>query len=256
MKRLSRIGRKPKPVDDKAINIAVADDTIELRYNRTIYSKVKRNSIQTGLYWDYMTPAAFVKKDPRILLIGLGGGTIPMQLANYLRGAYSLDIVEVSGHMIGMAKDFMSRARAFADFEAPDLSHVIVGDGFDYLVNADKTYDVIMLDAYVGDTIPSEFLTSDFVDAAASRLSENSVLAINYAMSFMQTVQYHRYVSELKRRFSVYQIGDRFISGNIILICLKGTLGKPQVLSSIKSVLEGRAGTDNVISGYDSMKLL
>ena len=254
--RHARNGANARKFDDRAINIAVLGDMMELRYNHIVYSKLKRGSVLTGLYWDYMTPAAFITSSPRILLIGLGGGTIPVQLKHYLGSAFSLDIVEVSAHVASMAKEFMSRAREFLEVEVPDLSGTIVGDGYDYLSKTGKTYDVIMLDAYVGDSIPREFLTESFVNLAASRLSESGVLAVNYAMSFMQSVQYRRYVDMLKERFDVYQIGDRFVSGNIILICLKAGTGKAQVLLRIKAALAGRTGTDDVISGYEGMKLL
>ena len=253
---LARGRSAAKKVDDKAINIATHDDIIELRYNRIVYSKLKRGSILTGLYWDYMTPAAFATSDPHILLIGLGGGTIPVQLGHYLCGNFSLDIVEVSGHVVDMAREFMSRAKGFLSIEAPKFSDVIIGDGYDYLSNTGKTYDVIMLDAYVGDSIPKEFLTERFAALAASKLSENGVLAINYAMNFMQSVQYRRYAGALKRHFNVYQIGDRFISGNLILVCLKGGLGKAQLLSSIRSTMAKDPNSGGVVDGYTGMKLL
>ncbi len=251
---LARRHGRAKRVDDKAINISVSGDTIELRYNHIVYSKLKKGGFLTGLYWDCMTPAAFVTANPRVLLIGLGGGTIPIQLQHYLNGAYDLDIVEVSSHVVDMAKDFMSRAAGFLDFKAPDLSSVIVDSGYDYLSGTGKRYDVIMLDAYVGNTIPQEFLTEHFAALVASKLSDNGVFAINYAMSFMQSVQYRSYVELLKKHFSVYQIGDRFTSGNIIILCLKGSLSKAQLLSSIRKVMGGSPDAASIMDGYEGMK--
>ena len=252
--RHARNGANARKFDDRAINIAVLGDMMELRYNHIVYSKLKRGSVLTGLYWDYMTPAAFITSSPRILLIGLGGGTIPVQLKHYLGSAFSLDIVEVSAHVASMAKEFISRAREFLEVEVPDLSGTIVGDGYDYLSKTGKTYAVIMLDAYVGDSIPREFLTESFVNLAASRLSESGVLAVNYAMSFMQSVQYRSYVELLKKHFSVYQIGDRFTSGNIIILCLKGSLSKAQLLSSIRKVMGGSPDAASIMDGYEGMK--
>jgi spermidine synthase len=126
-------------------------------------------------YTQMMMSALFVNPQPRsILIIGLGGGTLPRALARILPTT-RIDVVEIDPAVVRVAKRFFGFA--------PDArTTVIEADGRVFVKRAmreQRRYDLIMLDAFDHEYIPEHLLTQEFLEEVASLLSPNGVLAAN-----------------------------------------------------------------------------
>jgi len=110
----------------------------------------------------------------QILIIGLGGGTLPSALAKVLPGS-DIDVVEIDPAVVRVAGTYFS-------FKPGARTHVHEEDGRVFVKRAmrsGKTYDLVMLDAFEQDYIPEHLLTREFLEEVKSVLKPDGVLAAN-----------------------------------------------------------------------------
>jgi spermidine synthase len=127
------------------------------------------------VYAQMMMAGLLLNPEPeRILMLGLGGGTLPMALDELLPQA-RIDVVEIDPAVIRVAREFF----AFAPSPRVD---VYAQDGRVFVKRAaqrGETYDLIMLDAFNGDYIPEHLMTREFLEEVRSLMHEDSVLVAN-----------------------------------------------------------------------------
>ncbi len=123
-------------------------------------------------YTDYLhLPVLFNPSFRRVLFVGMGGGTTPSRFHHDYPEA-SVEVVEIDPAVVATARTL---------FALPDDArmHVYVMDGRLWLRRAAERYDVIILDAYLIDTIPFHLATREFYQEAAARLSPGGIVASN-----------------------------------------------------------------------------
>ncbi len=115
-------------------------------------------------------PFLYTSDIDRVLFIGGGGFTGPKHFVRHYN--VTVDVAEIDPVVIDVAK------RYFRVNETPRLRiHAV--DGRRFLRETNRTYDLIVLDAYKKDKVPFQLTTVEFMRLAASRLSEDGVLYSN-----------------------------------------------------------------------------
>ncbi len=108
----------------------------------------------------------------RVLFVGGGGFSGPKRfLAEYPN--VTVDVVELDPAVVEAAR------RYFGVNESHPRLNVHVRDGREFLESTNRTYDVIVLDAYRKDRVPFHLTTVEFMDLAESRLDEDGTLVAN-----------------------------------------------------------------------------
>jgi len=102
------------------------------------------------------------------LVIGLGGGIVPMELA---RAGARVDVAEINPAIVPLA-------RRYFDFE-PERVHLALTDGRAFLNTCRRQYDAILVDAFLGDAAPSHLLTREAFAAMRARLQPGGVVVLN-----------------------------------------------------------------------------
>lgn len=226
------------------LSIVKTDTNKELRFNNIVYSKLSDNSVYTGSYWDYFTPLPALYKKPNILMIGLGGGTIAIQMLKLFPAKkLHIDAIEISENMIKLAKEFGLK-------ESAKLA-IINADGSRFVKKEKNTYDIIILDAYISDRIPNVFIQEGFIRDCFSALTNNDILAVNYALGLHALIYLEPYLSRLREYFKVYKVNP-IMSGNMIIICSKA-LDKEKILHDITSSIKENKENGHVLREYKSM---
>ena len=103
-----------------------------------------------------------------VLCIGLGIGVVPMDFAHH--GA-RVDVVEINPAIVPVAVRFF-------DLQTNQI-HLTLDDGRHYLNRCRKKYDVVVLDAFLGDSSPSHLLTREAFTSIHRVLRPGGNLVIN-----------------------------------------------------------------------------
>lgn len=118
-----------------------------------------------------MTALAAMPDPKRILIVGLGGGSMPM----FLRRAYPQTHIDVAE----LDPDVADVARRFFGFQEDARTRIHVGDGRKFIETSRDRYDIIFLDAYGPDSIPYSLATREFLLAVREHLTPNGIVASN-----------------------------------------------------------------------------
>ncbi len=144
-----------------------------------------------------------------ILVIGLGGGSIPLTFADLYPEA-RIDVVEIDEAVVKVAEEFFF-------FEETENMQVYVDDGRPFIKRAGirgQTYDYIVLDAFSGDYIPEHMLTREFLEEVKRIMNPDSVLVANtFSTSRLydhESVTYQRVFGEFFN-FKLPTSGNRII---------------------------------------------
>jgi len=160
-------------------------------------------------YSQTMAAALALHPEPReVLLIGLGGASIPKFLQKYYP-ELELDIVELDPDVVRVCQDYF-------EFRGNAKTRVFVMDGRMYLKRAEKQYDLILLDAYAADHIPFHLTTVEFLQLVKSHLKPGGVVASN----LWEKAVNRFYLAELKTfqvTFPQVYLLSAAQSGNIIV---------------------------------------
>lgn len=144
-------------------------------------------------YTRMMVSALFAKPDPaNVLIIGLGGATLPLALHKLLPDA-TIDSVEIDPAVVRVAQDY------FGYMPGP-RQRVFVEDGREFIERAHhegRQYDIVMLDAFDTDYIPAHLLTLEFLQHVRGILSPDGLVVAN---SFTRSTMY-------ERESATYEIG-------------------------------------------------
>ncbi|MFC6953420.1 fused MFS/spermidine synthase [Halorubellus litoreus] len=105
-----------------------------------------------------------------VLFVGGGGFTGPKRFANDYDAR--VDAVEIDPEVIRVAKEYFR-------LEESDQLNVYNADGREFLRETNRTYDVIVLDAYKKDKVPFQLTTQEFMELAKQRLDDDGVLLTN-----------------------------------------------------------------------------
>jgi len=123
-------------------------------------------------YTDYLhLPLALIPRPKHVLFVGMGGGTAPSRFFHDYPDL-AIDVVEIDPAVADTAIRFFDLPRG------PRLT-VHVQDGRLWLRRTADRYDLIVLDAYLIDTIPFHLATREFYTEAAARLAPGGAVAAN-----------------------------------------------------------------------------
>ena len=144
--------------------------------------------------------AVYPQDIKRVLVLGLGGGAVPLYLARSLPDA-TVDSVEVDPGVIEDAKKYFG-------LRETERFHLIESDGRIYLNRHSEKYDIIVLDAFSGSYIPFHMMTKEFYQLVRDHLAPHGVVAINILPSVKL------YDSNVRTLKLVFDNLDFFASGD------------------------------------------
>jgi spermidine synthase len=113
----------------------------------------------------------FVPRVRRVLVVGLGGGSIPRRFwRDYPE--VTVEVAELDPMVVEVAKRF------FEVREDPRL-RIVIQDGRLFLRRSAQRYDLIILDAYFADAIPFHLTTREFYALVRDRLAPGGAVVSN-----------------------------------------------------------------------------
>lgn len=202
--------------------------TRDCRIGRQSCIEVRRPDRIVMNYPKMMLASLFVQPAPKsVLIVGLGGGTIPSALRQVAPNA-RIDIVEIDPAVVSVAKEYFG-------FVDDAKVRVIEADGRVYAKRAlreKRSYDLIMLDAFDHEYIPEHLLTREFLQEVKLLLAPNGVLAANtFSSSRLYDHESVTYAAVFPTFFNLKR-------ENRVIIAVNGTLPMPAQLEENSAQFE------------------
>jgi len=181
------------------------------------------------LVFDYskavMTGLLLTPQPRRILVLGLGGGSIP-RVYRALFPAAAIDAVEIDEAVVQVADQWF-------DFRAGGNVKVHIKDGRQFVKQAGvftQQYDLILLDAFNGDYIPEHLMSREFLEECKRILAPNGVLIANtFSASRLYDSESATYAAVFGRFINVKRE-----EGNRIIVARNGA---PATLAQLRMML-------------------
>jgi len=193
------------------------------------------NAIQSCMYkadhdklvFDYsksvMAGLLLVPHPKRVLVIGLGGGSIPRVL-HALEPKATIDIVEIDQAVQQVAHDWF-------DYNPTGVVSVKLKDGRQFVKQAgvfNQSYDLIVLDAFNGDYIPEHLMTREFLEECKRILTPDGALVAN---TFSSSRLYQSESATYAAAFGRF-VNLKRNEGNRIIVARRGP---PPTLEQLKA---------------------
>jgi len=181
----------------RGLSIKTNANTLELRSNSNTLQSVINVDHPEKLALknlQYLVAALlFMPQPKRILLLGTGGGS----LVHFLRHHYPhshLTCVDIDGELLDLMHDKMHLPKA------DDHITYIIDDAANYLQNCNQTFDLILVDIFIGDQSPNWLLSIDNMQRLYSRLNASGAVAYNLLID--DEYVFNQYYRDLRNTFS------------------------------------------------------
>ena len=162
-------------VVEKKVNDTLNERTLFInRMGQTWIRILNEQNISS--VWSYpgiiKSLASYHGKNPsNALVLGLGGGIVPLFLGDKSQINYTIDAVELD-------KDIASFAREY--FFLSDAVNVIEDDARRFLNSNEQKYDLIVMDIFNGEIAPSHVLSIEALEKIKNALSSKGFVVINF----------------------------------------------------------------------------
>ena len=107
-----------------------------------------------------------------VLILGFGLGSIPVMLESMFHKKYYYTAVEIDPEILRLANTYV----------VPDIKSGIefhLSDAYTFAEFCEEKYDMICMDVFLDDKIPTELEHEDFLVNVKNMLSENGILLFN-----------------------------------------------------------------------------
>ncbi len=108
----------------------------------------------------------------RVLILGFGLGSVPVILEEVFEKRYDYTAVELDCKVIDLAKKYVLP-------EIKSSVDLICQDAYQFVMNCKEKFDMIAMDIFIDDTVPSEFEKDEFLQKLKGMLSAEGVLLYN-----------------------------------------------------------------------------
>lgn len=144
-----------------------------VRLMQSAMSLAAPNALELRYTQKMMSFLLFNPRPKRIVLIGLGGGSI-IKFCYHRLPSTHLTAVELDPNVIALADAFQLPP------EGPRLE-ILQGDGAEYLEEAEKGIDALLVDAFDKTGFAPALANKEFLENAQAKLSGSGILVVNLA---------------------------------------------------------------------------
>jgi hypothetical protein len=153
----------------------------------------------------------FVENPKKILILGMGIGTLSKTLAEILPES-QIDVVDINSNLLEINKKYF-------DFDIEKYKNVFFyhEDAFEYLKNLNKEikYDIIIGDVFDKQYIPEKFLTNEYMQMIKNAMSENGIFSNNsFANSKTRMLEDKLIKDNFGKKYLVYRNSEIIIFTN------------------------------------------
>lgn len=162
-------------VVEKNVNDTISERTLFINRMGQTWLRIF-NGQNVASVWSYpgivKSLASYHGKEPsNALVLGLGGGIVPLFLGDKTQLNYSIDAVELDKNIASFARDYF-----FLNYDV----NVIEDDARRFLNANEKKYDLVVMDIFNGEIAPSHVLSMEALERVKKSLSKKGFVIINF----------------------------------------------------------------------------
>lgn len=168
----------------------------------------------TGSYWDgFVNDAVKLNHDSRVLILGLGGGTIAKLLTKKF-GLVTIDGVEIDPLMVELGQKYL-------DFKEKNV-RVIIDDAKKFIKNSRYKYDLICVDLFSHGDVAVGTESKSFFEDIKKTTNENGVVVINKLFTSNEALKkYVDFLHEIFSKTEILLVRGSIRTDNIIIYAYK-----------------------------------
>jgi 2-polyprenyl-3-methyl-5-hydroxy-6-metoxy-1,4-benzoquinol methylase len=133
-------------------------------------SAVDAAGVSLDTYIHALFGLAVQSRAAKVLMIGCAGGTLATMLH---RAGMTVSVVDIDPAAFVLAKKY---------FQLPKAVRCHTNDGLAFMQTTRAKFDVVIVDAFIGETIPPQFTGDDFCRAAKRCLRRRGVVMVNVCL--------------------------------------------------------------------------
>jgi predicted membrane-bound spermidine synthase len=141
------------------------------RISQTMYDSLADESRNEEKYFTYVYRISdfcdSIPKDSRILLLGLGGGSVAKRLTEK---GFNVEACELDKRIAEVARTY---------FHLSDKVHITVDDARHYIKTCKKKYDLIVFDTFKGEDPPNHVFTVESLEETKNILNPGGSIFVN-----------------------------------------------------------------------------
>lgn len=155
---------------DRRIQKVVKSRVMLVNHNWQTWVDTENNDFSFLFYTRFSRAIiSSLPKNGKVLIIGLGGGTLARQCEAL---GVDYEAVEIDGRLPGLAEKYFGLKNAVAN--------TTVDDGRHFINVCKKKYDLIIIDALLGDSVPSHLLSVECFDKLKALLNTSGKIFIEF----------------------------------------------------------------------------
>jgi spermidine synthase len=154
------------------INLINGRKTLDSGLSNYSYGSLQR-ILHKGL-----TEIGLDNKIKNILLLGLGGGSVIETIREEFDCKAAIEAVDIDPEIITIAKD---------EFQINRFNNVLImmADAAEYVAKSKEAFDLIIVDLFIGNTVPEVFTKSEFINHLIRHLKANGRIIYNSMIDTM-----------------------------------------------------------------------
>jgi spermidine synthase len=170
----------------------------------------------------------FVPNPTRVLLVGLGGGSMVRFLEHYEPQLY-IDAVDIDPAILTIASDYFGTRPS-------EKVKLVAADGFAYIENSIRKFDVIYMDAFLKPSegtdstgVPLDLKTAAFYQSMQTHLTEAGAVVFNLNEQDSTAAD----VRTIEKSFASTHVFEVEGSGNLVVVATRQkTSADPEALAT------------------------
>ncbi|HLP48797.1 MAG TPA: fused MFS/spermidine synthase [Candidatus Deferrimicrobium sp.] len=167
---------------------------------------------------------AFHPNPGSLLVLGLGGGAVPMMFYHIFQNI-RIDVVEIDPVIYEVAEKYFN-------FITDSRVTVYIDDASLFLKKNGQKYDIIIMDAFIGQKQNSSLTAEKFFLAAAQRLNPEGLFVTNLMTKYEN--RFEKMKLKLGKTFSSLWLFHGEISANALAFAKNEKITKKHIIKNIK----------------------
>ncbi|HZX33715.1 MAG TPA: methyltransferase [Rhodocyclaceae bacterium] len=131
----------------------------------------KPDSLELAYTRKMMSFALFNPQPKRILMLGLGGGSLAKFCHRHFPDA-EITVIEINEHVLAFREEFCVPQES-------ERFRIVLGDAAEFVATAERTFDVILVDAFDRDGFASSICNTEFYEHLKYPLADGGLIVCN-----------------------------------------------------------------------------